>query len=206
LFAGCIGEFTSDKRLSWTLPVLLTCLTVGMGYVGYATYPNSPRIELPGRPDRANAWLDMTDWVRHNTPQEAVFAVDAHYLADNGVDVHGFRALTERSALADYYKDGGVVAIFPNLATEWKQMSDATSGLNSFNTDAFTRLAHEYPVTWTVIHGQAPAGMYCPYDQKGYTVCQIPGAPGITDAESSLASSAAKPRPDSAQQPTTVVR
>jgi hypothetical protein len=187
LLAGLIGEYTSGRKLRWALPALLTGLTVGMGYVGNATYPNSPRIEFPGLSPASNAWLDATWWIRHNTPQDAIFAVDARYMNVNGVDVHGFRALTERSALADYYKDGGVVAIFPNLATEWKQMSDATSGLNSFSVEQFTHLAHQYPVTWTVIHGAAPSGMYCPYNKQGYAVCQIPGAPGLTDQGSALA-------------------
>ncbi len=198
LLAGLIGEYTSAKKLRWALPTLLTGLTVGMSYVGYATYSNSPRIEIPGLSPASNAWLDTTWWIRHNTPQDAIFAVDSRYLSVDGVDVHGFRALSERSALADYYKDGGVVAIFPNLASEWKQMSDATFGLNSFNAKQFTRLAHEYPVTWTVIHGTAPDGMYCPYDQRGYAVCQIPHAPGLTDQGSSLASTGAAPKADAA--------
>ena len=198
LLAGLIGEYTSAKKLRFTLPALLVALTVGMGYVGYATYPNSPRVEVPGLHSTSNAWLNATWWIRHNTPQEAVFAVDSRYLDVDGVDVHGFRALSERSALADYYKDGGVVAIFPNLATEWKQMSDATQGLNSFNADQFARLAHEYPVTWTVIHGSAPFGMSCPYDQRGYAVCQIPNAPGMSDSGSSLAAVGSTPRAEDA--------
>jgi hypothetical protein len=206
LFAGLIGEYTSAKKFRWVLPTLLTGLTVGMGYVGYASYPYSPRIEIPGRNSTSNAWLDTTWWIRHNTPQDAVFALDSRYLDVDGVDWHGFRALSERSALADYYKDGGVVAIFPNLATEWKQMSDATLGLNSFNADQFTRLAHEYPVTWTVIHGSAPSGLNCPYDQRGYAVCQIPGAPGMTEAGSSLAAAGSTPKAEAQSAPVSQVR
>jgi hypothetical protein len=193
LLAGLIGEYTAEKRLRWALPTLLAGLTVGMSYVGYATYPSSPRIEVPGLFTASDAWLNATGWIRHNTPQDAIFAVDARYMAVDGVDVHGFRALAERSALADYYKDGGVVAIFPNLATEWKQMSDATLGLNSFSPEQFTRLAHEYPVTWAVIHGAPPNGMYCPYNQQGYAVCQIPNAPGLADQSSSLATAGSSP-------------
>ncbi len=199
LLAGLIGEYTSTKKLRWALPTLLIGLTLGMSYVGYATYPNSPRIEVPGLTPATNAWLDTTWWIRQNTPRDAIFAVDARYLAVPGVDVHGFRALAERSALADYYKDGGVVAIFPNLAPEWKQMSDATSGLNSFNAEQFSRLAREYPVTWTVIHGAAPNGMYCPYNRQGYAVCQIPGAPGLSDPSSSLASAGTSLKAGAAQ-------
>jgi hypothetical protein len=72
-----------------------------------------------------------------------------------------------------------VVAIFPPLAVEWRQMSNATYGLNHFSAADFIRLAHKYPVTWTVIHGPTPAGMRCPYQQSGYTVCPIPQAPGL---------------------------
>jgi hypothetical protein len=196
LLAGLIGEYTSAKKLRWVLPTLLTALTVGMSYTAYATYPNSPRIEIPGVFPTSNAWLNTTSWIRHNTPQDAIFAVDSRYLAVDGVDSHGFRALAERSALADYYKDGGVVAIFPNLATEWKQMSNATYGLNNFDAEQFTRLAHQYPVTWTVIHGTAPSGMYCPYDQQGYAVCQIPLAPGLNEQNSSLATTISSPTAD----------
>lgn len=199
LLAGLIGEYTSAKKLRWALPTLLTGLTIGMSYVGYATYPYSPRIEIPGLGVESNAWLDTMNWVRHNTPQGAVFAVDSRYALDDGIDVHGFRALSERSALADYYKDGSVVTLFPNLADEWKQMSDATSGLNSFNAEQFTRLAHQYPVTWTVIHGAAPSGMYCPYDHQGYAVCQIRDAPGLTDQSSSIAAAGSTPKTDAAQ-------
>jgi hypothetical protein len=92
-----------------------------------------------------------------------------------GVDVHGFRAITERSAMADYFKDGGVVSLFAALAPEWKQMSNATYGLNHFQAADFARLKSEYSaVSWTLIHGQAPAGMQCPYQQQGYAVCQLP--------------------------------
>jgi hypothetical protein len=199
LLAGLIGEYTRGKKLSWVLPALLTGLTVGMSYVSYASYPNSPRIEVPGLSTTSNAWLEATGWIRDNTPQNAIFAVDAHYIEVDGVDLHGFRALAERSSLADYYKDGSVVTIFPNLATEWKQMTDATTGLNSFSAEQFTRLAHQYPVTWTVIHGAAPSGMYCPYDHQGYAVCQIRDAPGLTDQSSSIAAAGSTPKTDAAQ-------
>jgi hypothetical protein len=53
-------------------------------------------------------------------------------------------------------------------------MSDATFGLNHFSVQDFVRLAGQYPVTWTVIHGRAPQGMDCPYQQRAYAVCKIP--------------------------------
>ncbi len=177
-FAGMLGEYLAEKR-AWVIPALCVPLAAGMFLVARATYPVSPHIEWPGRATSANAWVNTLFWIRRNTPCDAIFAVDSGYFLSPDVDVHGFRALSERSSLADYYKDGGVVAIFPRLADEWKQMSSATAGLNHFSVPDFVRLAHEYPVTWTVIHGSAPAGMDCPYQQNGYAVCRIPDAPGL---------------------------
>ncbi|HEY1767483.1 MAG TPA: hypothetical protein VGG26_07495 [Terracidiphilus sp.] len=176
--AGVLGEYLADGRV-WVIPALCVPLAAGMFYVARQTYPFSPQIEWPGRTTSPNPWINTLLWIRTNTPTDAVFAVDSRYFKQPEVDVHGFRALSQRSALADYYKDGGVVAIFPRLADEWKHMSDATYGLDHFSVQDFERLAGKYPVTWTVIHGAAPAGMECPYQKRGYAVCQIPGAPGI---------------------------
>jgi hypothetical protein len=73
-------------------------------------------------------------------------------------------------------------------------MSDATEGLNNFSAEQFTRLAHQYPVTWAVIHGAPPNGMVCPYNQQGYAVCQIPDAPGLRDQGSALAAKVSTPK------------
>jgi hypothetical protein len=168
---GVIGEYTRSRK--WLLPAILLPVAGGMTWVAWQTYPLSSHIEAPWMKSSSNAWVNTLLWVRENTPKDAIFAVDSRYFKDDGVDVHGFRAISERSDLADYFKDSGVVAIFPGLATEWKQMSDATYGLNKFNAENFAYLARKYPVTWTVIHGPAPAGMNCPYQQQGYSVCHI---------------------------------
>lgn len=171
--AGVIGEYAAERR-AWVIPALCIPLAAGMFFAQRATYPNSPHIEWPGHTTSPNEWVNALMWIRQNTPTNAVFAVDSRYFLVPGVDVHGFRAVSARSALADYFKDGGAVAIFPALAPEWKQMTNATYGLNHFSEADFVRLAREYPVTWTLIHGPPPVGMNCPYQQRGYTVCQIP--------------------------------
>jgi hypothetical protein len=175
---GVVGE--QARRISrWIFPVLCISVSILMFEVERDIYPNSPHIEWPWVKSSTNAWVNTLLWVRHNTPRNAVFAVDSHYFKDAGVDDHGFRAISRRSELADYFKDGGAVAVFPDLAVEWKQMTNATYGLNHFTAADFTRLAQIYPVTWTVVHGAAPAGMDCPYQQQGYAVCRIPGARGL---------------------------
>jgi hypothetical protein len=173
LLGGVIGEFVGRKR-PWAIGAFAAALAIGMFFVGRATYPKSPQIELPTA-SSPNSWVNTLLWIRRNTPVNAVFAVDSHYLRDEDADSHGFRAVAERSALADFYKDSGAASLFPTLADEWKQMSEATTGLNQFSTADFQRLKLEYPaVNWTVVHGPAPAGLQCPYQQKGYAVCQIP--------------------------------
>jgi hypothetical protein len=178
---GVIGEYAAKGR-AWVLPVLSVPMAFGMFLAARATYPNSPQIELPWLKSSSNDWVNTLLWIRENTPRDAVFAVDSRYFLEKGVDVHGFRVISERSDLADYFKDGGVVAMFPDLAGEWKQMSNATYGLNHFQAQDFTRLASQYPVTWAVIHGLAPEGMICPYQQRGYSVCRIPGTVAETSA------------------------
>lgn len=173
---GIIGEYAARNR-AWVLPAIFLPLACGMFLVGEKTYPDSQHIEWPWQKTSPNPWVNTLLWIRQNTPSGAVFAVDSRYFKQPGVDVHGFRAISERSALADYYKDGGAVAIFPRLAVEWKQMSSATYGLNQFSAEDFSLLACRYPVTWAVVHGPAPAGMKCPYQQGGYDVCKISLAP-----------------------------
>ena len=177
-----MGEYAGrirGKIRAFIVPALCLCVAVLMFAVERNTYPNSPHIEWPGLKTSSNAWVNTLLWVRYDTPRNAIFAVDSRYFKDAGVDDHGFRAISRRSELADYYKDGGAVAIFPKLDREWKQMSDATYGLNHFTAADFTRLAKAWPVTWAVIHGSAPVGMDCPYQQQGYAVCRISNAPGL---------------------------
>ena len=184
---GVIGEYAA-KGHSWMLPAIFLPLAGGMFFLARDSYSHSPHIELPWLNTSSNDWVNTLLWVRENTPRDAVFAVDSRYFLDHGIDVHGFRVISERSDLADYFKDGGVVAMFPDLADEWKQMSNATYGLNHFRAEDFTRLASVYPVTWAVIHGSAPSGMICPYQLRDYAVCQVPGAARHAGASTAMTS------------------
>jgi len=173
LLGGVIGEYLARGR-RWVPFAFALPLAAGMSLVARATYPNSARIEIPSNTS-TNPWVNTLLWIRLNTPENAIFAVDSRYFKDVLSDVHGFRAISERSSMADYYKDGGVVSLFPALAVEWKQMSNATEGLNHFTPEQFQNLKQEYPeVTWTVIHGDAPNGMNCPYRERAYSVCHMP--------------------------------
>ena len=172
LLGGVIGEYAAKGR-KWVVAVVVLPLAAGMFFAARQNFPHSTQIELPST-SSSNPWVNALLWVRVHTPQNAVFALDARYLYDPDTDVHGFRAIAERSSLADYVKDGGVASLFPNLADEWKQMSTATYQLNHFQAQDFRNLQTEYPVvTWTIVHGPAPSGLTCPYEQRGYAVCQL---------------------------------
>jgi len=182
LLAGVVGEYAARGR-PWVIAAIAIPLAAGMFVAARQTFSNSPQIEWPGH-SSSNDWVNTLLWVRDHTPENAVFAVDSHYFKEPGGDVHGFRSISERSALADYYKDGGVVSLFPALADEWKQMSNATYGLNRFSAIDFRRLTEKYPaVSWTVIHGAAPAGLDCPYQQRGYAVCSLASVSTIASAQ-----------------------
>ena len=175
LLGGIVGEYAARNRL-WVIPAIAMPLSCGMFFVQRDAYPNSPHIEWPSKTSM-NPWVNTLLWIRANTPENATFAVDSRYFLQDEIDQHGFRALSARSALADYDKDGGVVAIFPFLATEWKQMSNATYGLNHFTRDQFLHLRREYPaVDWTVIRGVPPSELDCPYNRDSFAVCRIPSA------------------------------
>ena len=170
LLGGLIGEYALHSRpLRWA--VLFVPLAAGMVAVDRATYPASPHIEWPGAAGRNN-WLSAFLWIRTHTPKDAVFALDPVYMSARGEDAHGFRAVAERSVLADAVKDSGAVSLFPSLAAEWSREVAATTGLNSFTLSDYRALAARYPVNW-ILSDHAPAGLTCPYASDAVTVCHL---------------------------------
>lgn len=174
LLGGLIGEYVLQHRI-WLWIALFLPLASGMFLLQNSAYPHSRHIEWPwGQPQ--NQWVAAFQWIRSNTPKNAVFALDPKYITLPEVDQHGFRAIAERSMLADYYKDSGAVSLFPVLAEEWGREQTAQAGWQGFTAADFVHLAHEYPVTWVVLRPPAAAGLECPYSNPAVSVCRIPGA------------------------------
>jgi hypothetical protein len=111
-------------------------------------------------------------WIRGNTPTDAVFALNPRYMRRPGVDYHGFRALAERSSLADREKDAGVSALFPPLADKWLEQARAQDGWRDFDALDFHLLKHNYGVTWVVVERPVP-DLNCPYRNEAVLVCRI---------------------------------
>jgi hypothetical protein len=168
---GLIGEYFAGRHVVRWL-ALFVPLAVAMSWVQRCTYPSSSHIEWPGVADR-NRWNEAFVWIRDHTPKDAVFALDPDYMQRPGEDSQGFRAVAERSALAENTKDSGAVSLFPQLADEWKAEVNAQRGWRSFQPQDFRALAIKYPVTWTVMELPLPLGDVCPYVNDGLAVCRI---------------------------------
>jgi hypothetical protein len=168
---GLLGEYALRRRV-WRWLGLFIPLAAGMWFLQRSSFPASPHVEWPGvRSD--NAWASAFLWIRDYTPKDAFFALDPDYMLRPGEDMHGFRAVAERSALADRVKDSGAVSLFPARADEWKRQTQAASGWEKFQLQDFRKLAAQYPVTWIVTGRPGPSGATCPYQNRDLAVCRI---------------------------------
>ena len=152
---------------------LLYLLLLGALFAGQRlTYPESNHVEWPGLTPR-NRWQQAFLWIRASTPAYAVFALDNDYIEGAGEDAQGFRATTERSAVADWFKDGGIASNFRQAAIPWWQGSQATAQLNSATDEQ--RLARLRPlgVTWIVLPAQASTSFPCPFTNPRVRVCRL---------------------------------
>jgi hypothetical protein len=179
IVGGLFGRYVLDRHLyRWLLLFLPLC--AGMFYAQLQIYPASAHLELPIVAPQ-NAWLQAFAWIRQNTPVDSLFALDPHYMKLPGEDYHGFRALAERSVLADYEKDGGMAARVPPLAPRWLKEVNAQTGWQNFQPADFQRLKNDFGVTWVILsrpagsdanHNAAP-GMTCPYQHRQLQVCRL---------------------------------
>jgi hypothetical protein len=172
LLGGLLGEYLLKNR-AWLWLAFFGSLAVGMFAMNKKQYPCSRHIEWPTG-NNPNPWVSAFLWVRNNTPKDAVFALDPYYMGIAGEDQHGFRAIAERSMLADTIKDSGAVSLFPQLAADWADQQRALAGWTHFQAADFARLARQYPVTWVVVQLPAPSGLICPYRNTEVAVCRIP--------------------------------
>ncbi|HEX3353413.1 MAG TPA: hypothetical protein VHS34_11370 [Terriglobales bacterium] len=172
LLGGLLGEYLLRGRV-WRWLLCFGALSSAMFALDLAAYPASPHIERPGA-RYSGEWLSSFLWIRDHTPKDAVFALDADYLSKPGVDLHGFRAVAERSMLADEEKDSGAASVFPELSEDWKEQSEAQSDWQHVSENRLHNLRDRYGVTWVLMENPAPlADLVCPYRNGDLRVCQI---------------------------------
>jgi hypothetical protein len=173
LAGGILGRWTRQSLHA----IAVLCLVVsGALFAGqWLIYPESDHVEWPGIKPR-NQWREAFLWIRANTPSDAIFALDNDYIESPGEDAQGFRATAERSAVADWFKDGGIASNFPEAAGLWWQGSTATEQLNQASDEQ--RLARLQPlgVTWIVLPAGAGTGFPCPFTNARVRVCRLSGA------------------------------
>lgn len=178
LGGGLLGEtFLQNYRRRWF--VFLASISAVFFISNQIVYSSSPNIEAPGWLPR-NAWVEAFDWIRQNTPKQALFALDPRYMTRPGEDHHGFRAFAERSMLADWVKDRSVAALEPQLSDRWMAEEGDVDNWQNFTMQDIQRLQQKYGVGWLVLErGQDPGletgrGFSCPYTNKQILVCKLP--------------------------------
>jgi len=169
---GLLGEYVLRNRV-WRWIAVFLPLSAGMCYAQRALYPASAHIEWP-QAGSGNPWVQAFQWVRDNTPENAVFAIDPHYMAKEGEDSQGFRAIAERSQLADAGKDSGVVEMFPQIGDSWMAQVKAQTGLEHFQRGDLVRLEREYGVSWVILPQPGSVQLVCPYENQALKVCRVP--------------------------------
>jgi hypothetical protein len=169
---GLLGEYLLRNR-AWRWLALFLPLSAGMCWAQRALYPSSAHIEWPGV-EPSNPWAQAFQWARDNTPEQAVFAIDPYYMNAPGEDSNGFRAIAERSQLADGTKDSGVVEMFPQIGDSWFAQVRAQTGIDDFQPQDFVRLKQQYDVSWVILRQPGRASLDCPYKNSVVRVCRLP--------------------------------
>jgi hypothetical protein len=173
IFAGGLLAKFVLKQAAWRWLLLFLPISAGMYYAQRQLFPATSHIEWPGATS-GNPWVQAFLWVRGHTPANAFFALDPNYMRAPGEDDHGFRALAERSRMADRVKDSGAVSMFPLLADPWRAQVRALAGWAGFKREDFERLHDQFGVDWVIVQKGANPGLDCPYQNSAVMVCQVP--------------------------------
>jgi len=173
LFAGgFLGEYVLKNRV-WRWLVLFLPLSAAMFWAQRALFPASAHVEWPWSQPK-NQWVQAYLWARANTAKDALFALNPYHMAIEGEDENGFRALAQRSMLADAVKDSGAVSMFPPMAVDWLQQIEAQKNWTQFQLGDFQRLKADYGVSWVVVQQPGVVGLVCPYQNQVVLVCRVP--------------------------------
>ena len=173
LLGAWIGEHIL-KAAVWRWALVLAVLGGIMFAVQRSTFPNSAHIEWPWSYP-TNPWEQAFLWVRTNTPVDAVFALDAHYITlGTREDAQCFRAIAERSALPDYSKDGGEASITPQLADAWRQGVDAQTNLEDESGSVRAAKLRPLGAGWIIMQSSSMTAWTCPYANATVKVCRLP--------------------------------
>ena len=168
---GLLADYVLRNK-AWRWLLLFVPLCGGMWFKQQEIFPSTQHLELPGRAPSGD-WEEAFLWIRQNTPKDAYFALDPQHMNLPGEDQHGFRAISERSMLADSVKDRSAMSMFPEMAETWKRQADATRDWQHFGKVDFERLRTEFGVDWVVLRRPGVEGLTCPHENFTLLVCRV---------------------------------
>jgi hypothetical protein len=172
VIGGAVGERLL-KRDAFRWAAMFTIMATLFAFAQSKTFPSSDHLELPWR-HPTNGWEQGFLWIRSHTAENAMFAMDAHYITAPGEDSQNFRAVAERSTLPDYSKDGGVTSIEPYLTAPWIKGEAAQEGLDrASDAERIARLRH-FHVEWVVLSGAASTRFDCAFENGSMKICRLP--------------------------------
>jgi hypothetical protein len=170
---GLLGRYVLQRHV-WRWLALFVPLSLGMYFAQRQVFPASQHIEWPWA-QPGNQWAQAFEWIRDNTPVDALFALNPAHMELPGEDENGFRARAERSMLADLVKDKGAASMFPPLSVEWEKQIEDQENWKRFGKEDFERLRQKYGVSWIVVEQPGPTGLECPYENSAVRVCRVTG-------------------------------
>lgn len=172
LLGSLLGQYVLGRRW-WAWAGGFTAVAALMFAVQVSLYPALKHLEWPWARSH-NPWAQAFLWIRSNTPPDAYFALDPYYQQQPQEDTLGFRAMTERSVMPDWSKDGGVAAIDPALAQQWWNQVTQTKDFSHWNDFRRIQTLAPYGVNWIVLPASMPSQFACPYQNAAVRVCHLP--------------------------------
>ena len=155
---------------------VVTIAGASMFMAARLSFPDSAHLELRFTTEKSR-WIQAFAWVRGNTPKDAVFALDPEYMDLPEEDHFGFRAYAERVSLADRTKDGGVAALFPQLADEWFEDARASANVRNLTAPGAVTSLEKRGASWVITSDHVDSALTCPYRNGGLSVCELPPTP-----------------------------
>ena len=170
MLGGAAARYCTGRRQVAGF-ALLAAIAGGMFLAQRHDYRNLPDIEWPAA-TVTNPWESGLLWIRANSPQSALFAMDPKLMLFDEDSIPGFRAIAERSILTDI-KDEGLASLFPPLAPVWAQRIDRERGLDSEGDAERRRRLLGTGVDWILLSPDAPTALDCPYRNAVLQVCSL---------------------------------
>jgi hypothetical protein len=169
---AALGEHVLKKNVFSWIGVFASLGGI-MFFAERQTFPASTHFELPGlSPD--NAWEEAFLWIRFNTPRDALFSLDSDYITKPAEDAQNFRAVSERSALPDYTKDGGDAANNSELSSAWAVVQESQNHLSEKSDTQRISELRPLGVNWVVLGKSASTHFVCGYENSAVKVCRLP--------------------------------